>query len=386
MPKILILSSLSQSLIGFRRDLIVALLSKGYRIYAAAPFFDNSVAEELIKMGATPIEYRLQRTGLNPLTDLRSILSIRKILQKYSIDLLLPYTIKPVIYGSLAGRTLGVPVVSLITGLGFTFSQSTQKARTLQHLTEFLYRTALKRNKAVIFQNSDDEALFRQRGLLAKGQASYVVDGSGIPLDRYPFRENPKDSPKVTFMLVARLIREKGVHLFLEAAERLKTEFPQAGFHIIGSPDNSPSSIGIEKLQELHKHGTIHFHGFQKDVAGLLARADVFVLPSYYREGVPRSILEALSVGMPIITTRTPGCKETVMENRNGILIGPNDLDALVTAMRYFLENPERIGPMGRESRTLAENRFNVDLINRAILTVLDGALPKINNNVRAFP
>jgi glycosyltransferase involved in cell wall biosynthesis len=304
-----------------------------------------------------------------------SVLKIRNIIIKNEIDLLFPYTIKPVIYGSLAGRFTNTPVISLITGLGFTFSKSSIKARVLQKVTEVLYKIALSKNNAIIFQNSDDVALFRKKGILNKNQNTHIVDGSGIHLERYPFRENNKVSDKIIFVFVARLIREKGADLFMDAAQKLKTEFPKAEFHIIGNIDNSPSSINPNRLSELNERKIITYHGFKKNVANYLTNSDVFVLPTYYREGIPRSILEALSIGMPIITTNTPGCKETVLRNENGILIEPKQLNELILGIRFFLENPASIGPMGNRSRKLAVERFNVDIINDMILKI-------INNNL----
>ncbi|MCM4167329.1 N,N'-diacetylbacillosaminyl-diphospho-undecaprenol alpha-1,3-N-acetylgalactosaminyltransferase [Arenibacter antarcticus] len=373
--RILILCSLDKSLISFRGDMMNTLIENGYRVFAAAPDLDQSTAHELTNMGVVPIAYKLQRTGLNPWKDLLSILSIKNIITENNIEIIFPYTIKPVIYGSLAARITQTPVISLITGLGFTFSKGSKNARILQKISEFLYRIALRKNRTVIFQNEDDLALFRDKKIISPSQNTTIVDGSGIHLERYPFRRNNNSSQKIKFIFVARLIREKGTELFMNSAKILKAEFPQAEFHIIGNPDTSPSSISIKELEQLHHQNIIHYHGFQKDVLSLLSEADVFVLPTYYREGIPRSILEALSIGLPIITTDTPGCKETVYRGLNGILIKPLHLDSLTTAMRYFLENSGKIEDMGIESRKLAERRFNVDLINHNILKIINQGL-----------
>ena len=355
--------------------MIKSFIANGYKVFAGAPNFQDNTSQALSDLGVVTIEFPLQRTGLNPWKDLMSVLKIRNIIIKNEIDLLFPYTIKPVIYGSLAGRFTNTPVISLITGLGFTFSKSSIKARVLQKVTEVLYKIALSKNNAIIFQNSDDVALFREKGILNKNQNTHIVDGSGIHLERYPFRENNKVSDKIIFVFVARLIREKGADLFMDAAQKLKTEFPKAEFHIIGNIDNSPSSINPNRLSELNERKIITYHGFKKNVANYLTNSDVFVLPTYYREGIPRSILEALSIGMPIITTNTPGCKETVLRNENGILVEPKQLNELILGIRFFLENPASIGPMGNRSRKLAVERFNVDIINDMILKI-------INNNL----
>jgi glycosyltransferase involved in cell wall biosynthesis len=355
--------------------MIKSFIANGYKVFAGAPNFQDNTSQALSNLGVVTIEFPLQRTGLNPWKDLMSVLKIRNIIIKNEIDLLFPYTIKPVIYGSLAGRFTNTPVISLITGLGFTFSKSSIKARVLQKVTEVLYKIALSKNNAIIFQNSDDVDLFRKKGILNKNQNTHIVDGSGIHLERYPFRENNKVSDKIIFVFVARLIREKGADLFMDAAQKLKTEFPKAEFHIIGNIDNSPSSISPNRLSELNERKIITYHGFKKNVENYLTNSDVFVLPTYYREGIPRSILEALSIGMPIITTNTPGCKETVLRNENGILIEPKQLNELILGIRFFLENPASIGPMGNRSRKLAVERFNVDIINDMILKI-------VNNNL----
>lgn len=355
--------------------MIKSFIANGYKVFAGAPNFQDNTSQTLSDLGVVNVEFPLQRTGLNPWKDLLSVLKIRNIIIKNEIDLLFPYTIKPVIYGSLAGRFTNTPVISLITGLGFTFSKSSIKARVLQKVTEVLYKIALSKNNAIIFQNSDDVALFREKGILNKNQNTHIVDGSGIHLERYPFRENNKVSDKIIFVFVARLIREKGADLFMDAAQKLKTEFPKAEFHIIGNIDNSPSSINPNRLSELNERKIITYHGFKKNVANYLTNSDVFVLPTYYREGIPRSILEALSIGMPVITTNTPGCKETVLRNENGILIEPKQLNELILGIRFFLENPASIGPMGNRSRKLAVERFNVDIINDMILKI-------VNNNL----
>jgi len=369
--KILIIGSLANSLIHFRGDLIKSLTNAGYQVYAAAPQMDKATIESLKKLNAVPLQFELQRTGLNPFKDLKAILQLKKIIHKHEIDLVFPYTIKPVIYGSIAARLNHTAAISLITGLGFTFSASSSKARSLQRITEFLYKIALRKNKVVIFQNSDDLKLFKDRSLINHNQKTALVNGSGVHLDKYPYRVNKKPPDRMIFVMVARLIREKGIDLYVDAAKKLKSKYPYAEFHVVGSPNSSPSAISEEHLMELNHKGIIVYHGFQENVPMLLSKSDVFVLPSYYREGIPRSILEALSIGMPIITTNTPGCKETIVPNKNGILIEPNNLHYLILAMEHFLKKPKIIEEMGIASRKLAEDKFDVDIINKNILLIL---------------
>jgi glycosyltransferase involved in cell wall biosynthesis len=176
---------------------------------------------------------------------------------------------------------------------------------------------------------------------------------------------------------VARLLREKGIHLYVEAAKALKSEFPNAEFHVIGASLPSPSALDPEHLQKLDEKGIVVFHGRQNRVQDFLHDTDVFVLPTYYREGIPRSILEALSVGMPIITTDSPGCRETITNYENGILVKPRDLNELEKAMRFFLENPAKIESMGLTSRKMAETIFDVNIINENLISICNSVLDR---------
>lgn len=369
--KILVVASIAHSLINFRGDFIKALIAEGYTVFTAAPRSSPKVHQKLLDLGVTPLYIKLQRTGLNPFKDVRTVFQLASVIRKNQIDLVFPYTIKPVIYSSLAARFLNVPVISLITGLGFTFSNSSDKAVKLQKLTEILYRIGLSKNQCVIFQNQDDLSLFRELKLLKPSQKSAVVDGSGVHLERYPHRIREVAGPGVRFAMVARLIREKGTYLYLKVAERIRQEHPECEFHVIGAPDGSSSAIELALLQELHQRNIILYHGSTQQVPELLSACDVFVLPSFYREGIPRSILEALSVGMPVITTDTPGCRETVREGVNGFLVEPKSEESLYKAIANFIKNPGQIKPMGLASRQLAIEKFDVRLINKELIKIL---------------
>ena len=375
--RILVLSSLDHSLINFRGDFLKSLIKQGYEVYAGAPEFSKEKLKEIKDLGAIPVSYYLQRTGLNPFNDLKTIFNIKKIIKAHHIDLVYPYTVKPVIYGSIAANMNKTPVISLITGLGFAFTGLTFKARTLQRLNEFLYKLSIRKNKTIIFQNSDDYQLFLDRKIISKNHNIGFVSGSGVNLEQFKTRVNENSTDVISFIIVARLIKEKGIALFIDAAETLKAKYPKAEFHIIGAPEDSPSAVKLEKLNMLQDEGTIIYHGLQHNIPEQLFKRDIFVLPTYYREGVPRSILEALSVGMPIITTNTPGCKETVINRENGFLIKPQNLDELINAMEYFLANKEKIKEMGINSRNYAKERFDVNIINKNLLDIINSVLKK---------
>lgn len=364
--RILLIASYDGSLIRFRGDFIKSLIANGFDVFAAAPSFTEKYSQQIKNMGATPIEFNLQRTGLNPYKDFKSIQELKSVIRDNKIDLVFPYTVKPVIYGSMAANMCKVPVISLITGLGYAFTGLTTKARILQRFNETLYKLSIRKNKVIVFQNEDDYQLFLDRKIISKKQKVDFVSGSGVNLDKFSFKEK-NASDKVSFLLVARLIEEKGIALYMKAAEILKAKYPKAEFHLIGSAETSPSAISEDEINRLHKEGTIVFHGKQYNIEEHLHNRDVFVLPSYYREGLPRTTLEACACGNPIITTDSVGCREAVKEGENGFLIEPRNLDALVKPMEYFITNPEKIKEMGINSRKYAEERFDVDIINKEL-------------------
>ncbi|WP_111682652.1 glycosyltransferase family 4 protein [Winogradskyella tangerina] len=372
--RILIIASFDGSLIRFRGDFIKSLISNGFEVFAAAPSYADQHRKEIEEMGATPIEFNLQRTGLNPMKDMDSIKELKKIIKDHNIDLVFPYTVKPVIYGSMAANSCKVPVISLITGLGYTFTGASKKAKLLQKFNERLYKLSIRKNRVIVFQNKDDHQLLVDRKVISKDQKVAFVSGSGVNLNQFTFKEkDPKD--KVSFLFIARLIKEKGVALYLEASKVLKEKYPEAEFHLIGATETSPSAISEEELKELHEKGTIIFHGKQKNVEEHLHKTSVFVLPSYYREGLPRTTLEACACGNPIITTDSVGCRESVKEGYNGFLIEPKNLEALVKAMEYFILNPQKVKEMGKNSRTYAEERFDVNIINRDLVNIINQEL-----------
>ena len=371
--KILLVASLSRSLVNFRGDYISDLIQEGYDVYCAAPSFEEEIRDILIQKGAQTIEINLARKGLNPLRDLKTIKQLRKLIESHQIDLVFPYTIKPVIYSSFAARKINVPTISLITGLGQTFSGVTFKFIVLQKVTELLYRRALRSNNAVIFQNRDDLQLFLDKKILSKTQSLHVVDGSGVNLNRFDFRANTKTrNSAIKFVVVARMMKSKGILLFIEAAKQLRKKYKNAEFHLVGGTSvGIAAGISEELLKKYDEDGVVVFHGAQKNVVPILSSSDIFVLPTFLREGIPRSILEALSIGLPVITTETPGCKETVEPNKNGILIPPREQKPLVEAMQFFLDNPEKIAEMGAHSRMLAETKFDVKLINKNLIEII---------------
>ena len=366
--KIAVVAGHAPSLCGFRAPLLGAFQAAGAEVVALAPPDEPSEAR-LRDMGVGFVGVPIKRRGTNPVEDLRTLRALTASLRELGPDKVLNYTIKPVIWGSLAAHRAKVPeCYSLITGLGHMFGEGGIGLRgwALQRVVMRLYRSGLSRNHLVFFQNRDDERLFRERGVLPPAVHSVVVPGSGVDLTAYAPAE-PVLAPPV-FICLARCIKEKGIFEFARAAARIKAVFPMARFLLAGALEPGSGGVPEREIRRWNKRGTVEYLGELADVRPALAGASVFVLPSYYREGVPRSALEAMSMGRPVVTTDWPGCRETVRHGVTGLLVPPRDVEGLVQAMTTFIEDPQRVVSMGRASRELAERRFDVKVVNAMIL------------------
>ena len=369
--KVLVIGSLAESLVNFRGDLLRALAHAGHEVIAAAPAGPAWVDGALAKWQVRRIVLPLRRTGTNPVHDLgflRTLLGLIRAERPYAV---LTYTVKPVIYGLLAARTAGVPRrVALITGLGFSFLEARSAAQSvLQRAIRWLYRRALQGADVVLFQNRDDEEVFRSRGLLRPRQDVRLVAGSGVNLERYAAR--PLPAGRRRFLMIARLLVEKGVQEYLEAAARLRAARPDVSCDLIGPLEDHPAAVSAQQIQQAVRSGAVVYHGAVRDVRPHLAAAHVYVLPSY-REGTPRTVLEAMATGRPIITTDAPGCRETVIPGRNGALVSVADSEALFREMLRFADfDDAELSRMGTASREIAEAKFDVRKVNAEIIAAL---------------
>ncbi|WP_287962129.1 glycosyltransferase family 4 protein [Alcanivorax sp.] len=367
-PVFLLVASFPDSLIKFRGPLMEALLAAGCEMHVAVPGLDagSDIALRLSKLGVVIHDIPLQRTGLNPLKDLSALLVLRKLVRQIAADYVLGYTIKPVIYGSLAAWLGGVRNrFALITGLGYAFTgEATGLRKLLRALIQQLYRFSLSRNRLVFFQNPDDEALFRQLNLLKPAIPSRVVNGSGVDVAEYALSPLP-ETP--SFLLIARLLGDKGVREYAQAAALVKQRFPDVTFRLVGWIDDNPDAISQAELDAWIAAGSIEFMGKLSDVRPAIADSCVYVLPSY-REGTPRTVLEAMAMGRAVITTDAPGCRETVVDGRNGFLVPVQDVSALSESMIKLIENPEQVAAMGARSRQMAEEKYDVHKVNKAML------------------
>jgi glycosyltransferase involved in cell wall biosynthesis len=363
--KVLIVASFAPSLIRFRGPLISAMVKRGHSVVAAAPDMDQQTVSALSELGAKPREIQVTNVSLNPFALVRSLNAMRALIREERPDVVLAYTVKPVILAALAGRAERVgTIVALITGAGYAFTGGLEPKRIVSRAAaSLLYRIALERTDVIVFQNPDDERLFRRLRLLPQGRPSRIINGSGVDLDHF----SPAPVPRGTsFLMIARLLKDKGIREFAAAAKRLKAAHPEIPISLVGDFDPSPDSLKREELDELISCG-IDYKGPVEDVRPAIAAASVYVLPSY-REGTPRSVLEAMAMCRAIITTDAPGCRETVTEEENGLLVPPRNSDALYRAMIRFVDEPALAQRMGEASRKLAVAKYDVREVNANLL------------------
>ncbi|AVU76086.1 MULTISPECIES: glycosyltransferase family 4 protein [Pseudomonas] len=368
--RFLLVASFPESIMVFRGELIKALLRRGFIVHIAAPNLSlgSAVRKDLEEAGLQVHEIPLRRVGMNPLSDVLTLWSLWRLMLRIKPDVFLGYTIKPVIYGLLAARLAWVPKrFALITGLGYSFQgNSTKKGSRnfLRTLVQGLYRLALRGANKVFFQNSDDQRLFLNRKLIHSLAKTVVVNGSGVDLVRYKMQPLPS---RMSFLLIARLLGDKGVREYAEAARRVRGMYPYIKFYLVGWLDDNPDTIGKHELESWVSDGTLEFLGRLDDVRPAIVNSSVYVLPSY-REGTPRTVLEAMAMGRPIITTDAPGCRETVSHGLNGLLVSVRSVDDLVQAMVKLIENREVVERMAIASRAMAEEKYDVHKVNDIML------------------
>lgn len=374
MKKFLVIASSPSSILNFRGKLLEAIHDASLELHIAAPDFSNNPDEryKLKSLGYIVHDIPLQRTGTNPLSDINTLKSLYLIIRDIKPHYVLSYTIKPVIYGTLAAWLNRVPDrFALITGLGYTFQnvEETGTRSSFQKIIHEMYRQSLSKAHHVFFQNPDDLNLFRELNLIKRNKPTTVVNGSGIDLEKFKATPLPSTSSdnRITFLLIARLLADKGVREYVEAAKKIKAKYPFINFNLVGPIDSNPSSISKEELDRWVKLGNINYLGKLSDVRPAIAESSVFVLPSY-REGTPRTVLESMAMGRPIITTDAPGCRETVIDGMNGFLVSVKSVDDLVNAMEKFILDSSLIETMGAASRKLAEEKFNVNKVNKVML------------------
>jgi glycosyltransferase involved in cell wall biosynthesis len=388
--KVVVLTADANTLVYHRGDLIHDLAACGCEVVTSAAEDYPHVTQFVESVGGRHRAIRMVRSRVSVTNDLSTFVDMWRLFRSERPDALFAYTIKSVVYGCVVAAFAGVPrIYALLPGLGFTFVKPTTfKGRVVSAISRALHRFALKRADVIFMQNQDDFELLTELRILPKGVPTFVTAGSGVNVEEFPFV--PLDQDKVLaggvvrFALVSRLLISKGVVVFAEAARKIKASHPNAEFHLIGPFDPNPNRVAEEQVAAWVKEGLLTHHGMVRDVAGILKDMHVFVLPTWYREGVPHATLEALSMGRPVITTDSVGARETVRltpageaqrqahaplrEGRNGFLVEPQNVEPVVQAMDWYLNHLDAIPQHGRESRQLAEEIFDVRLVNALIL------------------
>lgn len=371
--RFLLVGAFARSLVLFRGPLLESLVAGGWDVHAAA----NAVHEDaetlagLSALDVTAHTLPIERAGMNIAADLKTLLAMVGLLRRIKPQAILAYTIKPVVWGMIAGWIAGVPRrYALITGLGYAFTGEAKGKRGLiRAVARNLYRIALSRSHGIFFQNPDDAALFSELHLLPARVPVTIVDGSGVDLRHY--RPRPLPAHPLRFLLIARLLGDKGIREYAAAAATIRKRHPDVQFHLVGGMDPNPDAIRPEELSAWQADGTIIYHGEQSDVRPFLADCHVYVLPSY-REGTPRTVLEAMATGRAIITTDAPGCRETVTPGVNGLLVPPRQTEPLVSAMQSFIDDPARVEAMADAALSLVRDRYAAEKVAARMLSAMD--------------
>lgn len=372
---ILIISSFLPSVLNFRGKLLEVIAQQGLDIHVFAPDLKDFAEEKtkLESLGYFVYDIPMQRTGTNPTADLKTLCAMYKLIKQIKPDYVLAYTIKPVIYGTLAAWMAKVPQrFALITGLGYAFQNVEQgsKRSLFQKIVHNLYKNALSHTHKVFFQNPDDLKLFQDLKLINKQLPAVVVNGSGVNVSDFnvlalPIAQNQQT--KISFLLIARLLGDKGVREYAAAAKIIKTQYPHVEFNLVGWIDENPNAISQAELDTWIAENTLNYWGKLSDVRPAIAQSSIYVLPSY-REGTPRTVLEAMAMGRAIITTDAPGCRETVINGDNGFLVEVKSVDSLVHAMQQFIQQPDLIVKMGQRSRQIALEKYDVHQVNKHMM------------------
>ncbi|WP_420476675.1 glycosyltransferase family 4 protein [Noviherbaspirillum sp. ST9] len=365
-PKIVISSNTAWNIHNFRAGLVRALVGHGYEVIAVAP--DDEYSERVRALGCRFVGLPMDNHGTHPGRDLALLMRYVQLLRSERPCVYLGYTVKPNVYGSMAAHLLRIPVINNIAGLGAAFVENS----LLTRIVKGLYKCGLYWSDRVFFQNSDDQELFLKTGLARPGRTDRLP-GSGIDLARYNPQPQRSGANAFTFLLVARMLWYKGIGEYAQAARAVRERFPNARFQLLGFVDeHNPNGVSRAEIESWQRDGLIDYLGNTDDVASYLAGADCVVLPSFYREGVPRTLLEAAAMAKPIITTDTIGCRDVVSHGLNGLLCKVRDSDDLAEKMMQMVDmTTETREAMGWAGRRKMESEFDEDIVIRKYLDVI---------------
>lgn len=383
MFKVIIVVNDAKSIVLFRWQLLIDLKINGAEVIVCAPDYEKNIKLKLCDNGIRFQQSSMNRTSLNPIREFSSLLWFYRFYKREKPNIVLNYTLKPIIYSSIACFLVKTPfVVSVVTGFGSIFLGTEIKNKLLRLFIGPLRWFGLKLNHRVFVLNSDImRSLNRQK--LRSPKKFVLIDGEGLDVNHYKFVPSP-DLRYPVFLMISRLIRDKGVYEYASAAKKVKKKYPQVRFLIVGCLDANPTALTKKELELLIADGAIEYLGWIDDVREVIANSSVFILPSY-AEGMPRAVLEAMAIGRPIITTYAPGCRETVIEDVNGYLVPIKNVEGLAEAMEKFILHPELVIKMGIASRQIAEEKYDVYKINQVILREINVLSAKASNRLTSF-
>ncbi len=373
---ILILGNDPKTLVNFQGPLIEAMQAAGHRVTAAGSGASASADAWFARRNVAYVDVPIERAGLNPIADWRTLSAFLALMRAVKPDLLFAYMIKPVVYGLIAARLAGVKRrTAMITGLGYAFTDSPDesavaraKRKAVNVAARGAYALSLRFADTVIFQNPDDRAAFAAMGLTARVSRVGLVNGSGVDLAH--FAPAPMPEGPITFLMIARLLRDKGVYEYVEAARLVKRAQPQARFVLVGPFDPNPTAVKPHEVDAWVAEGVIDYKGAVEDVRPHIAACHVFVLPSY-REGTPRTVLEAMAMGRPVITTDVPGCRETVRTGENGFLVTVRNSGAIAAAALALVSDTSERRKMGGASLNMARRKFDAAEVSYTAVNAL---------------
>lgn len=360
MNKVVILTNSINGLYNFRKELIEKLIEKKLEVVIVAP--EDEKTSYFLKIGCKCVDLCISRRGTNPITDFKLLLTYLKILINYKPDVVLTYTIKPNVYGGLACRILSIPYIVNITGLG----DSIENGGIVKKISLFLYKIGLKKAKCVFFQNKLNQSFFLNNKIV-KGN-SRLIPGSGVNIEKFTFEEYPKEDSEIKFLFIGRIMKAKGIEELFEAAIRIKKDYSNVQFHIIGSSEEDYSEL----LKKLEMNKVLKYHGRQNNIHSFIKNSHAIIHPSHH-EGMSNVLLEAASTGRPVIASNIPGCKETFDENISGIGFEVKNVDSLVKAIKKFIELPyEEKKRMGIAGRRKVENEFDRNFVIDAYIEEIE--------------
>ncbi len=353
--------------ISHRLSIALEAKARGLEVHVATP--SSNSAEQIYEAGLIFHPILLNRSGLNPFQELRTLMSLIRLFRRIRPDIVHLVTIKPVIYGGVAARIANVPaVVSAVTGLGSIFTGRGPLWGLLKAMALMAYRLALgHRNSRVIVQNPNDSALLTQAGVI-RDRSIILIRGSGVDLSL--FRTSPEPTGEPVVVLASRMLWNKGVAEFVEAAGQLKRQGVMARFVLVGDTDlDNPTAISLKQLEDWHRSGTVEWRGHRSDMPDIFAGANLVCLPSY-REGLPKVLIEAAACNRAIVATDVPGCREIVRDGENGILVPPRDAKSLAVAMKRLIEDADLRRRMGTRGRQMVEQQFTLKKVVEETLAV----------------